>query len=113
MAAERFSGSLSAISPIPSPRILRLKDGYSLTDYMRELMACGRLLLGCEGGESHIRSVIEYFHCSPFMYSSDFPHEVGIESCRREILELEKLAISDLAKQTLRGDNARRFYRRE
>ena len=41
-------------------------------------------MAGCEGGEHHLATTIDYFGCTPFMYSSDFPHEVNIESCKHE-----------------------------
>ena len=47
----------------------------------------------------------------PFIYSSDFPHEVNNETCKEEIAEVresEKLSTEDKA-AVLHG-NAERFY---
>jgi predicted TIM-barrel fold metal-dependent hydrolase len=47
----------------------------------------------------------------PFVYSSDFPHEVNNEFCKHEInemLENEDLTAAD--KAALLHRNARRFY---
>jgi predicted TIM-barrel fold metal-dependent hydrolase len=111
LAAERFSESFKAIRPPDTKNILQLKAGSSIRDYLTELMQDGRIVLGCEGGEDHLATAIEYFDCVPFMYSSDFPHEVDVASCEHELEELNELEISDDAKRKLRGDTARVFYR--
>ena len=110
MAAERFSESFGAIPPL-AEKVLQLKEGTSVRDYMAELMQEGRLVIGCEGGEHQLATAIEYFGCAPFMYSSDFPHEVNVSSCLHELEELNELEISDEAKQQLRGGTARKFYK--
>ena len=82
-----------------------------MRDYLAELMHEGRLVIGCEGGEHQLATAIEYFGCAAFMYSSDFPHEVNVESCKHELEELDELEISDEDKQALRGGVARKFYK--
>ena len=79
-------------------------------DYMSQLMQAGRIVDGIEGGEDQLARAIEYFGSTSFMYSSDFPHEVNIESCKHELEELNELPISDEAKRMLRGGAARTFY---
>jgi hypothetical protein len=111
MAAERFSESYQALRPSPTARVLQLPDMVSVKDYMVDLMRTDRLVFGCEGGEPQLEAAIEYFGCEPFMYSSDFPHEVSAASCKEELEELEELAIDDDAKARLRGGTASRFYR--
>jgi predicted TIM-barrel fold metal-dependent hydrolase len=112
LAAERFSESYNAIRPAEDTDwTLKLPDGKRVKDYMIELMQDGRLVAGCEGGEDFLDIAIDYFGCAPFMYSSDFPHEVDIDSCRHEIEELGELKISEDAKDRLRGGTARAFYR--
>lgn len=110
MAAERFSESFGA-TPSLSDKVLALGEGVSVKDYMGDLMRQGRIVIGCEGGEHHLVTAMEYFGCAPFMYSSDFPHEVNIETCKHELHELDKLPISDVDKALLRGGTARKFYR--
>lgn len=110
MAAERFSESYAATGSL-ADRILQLKDGTSIRDYMAELMHDGRVVIGCEGGEHQLANAVDYFGCSPFMYSSDFPHEVNIASCKHELEELAELQISDEAKHMMRGGTARAFYK--
>jgi len=47
----------------------------------------------------------------PFMYSSDFPHEVNAVTCKKELGELTgNAALSDTAKQAILFSNATRFY---
>ena len=111
MAAERFSESFGASTPVASERILKLKPGTSVADYIRDLMQSGRMVIGIEGGEQELARAIEFFDCAAFMYSSDFPHEVNIESCKHELEELEELPIKDEDKALLRGGTARKFYK--
>jgi predicted TIM-barrel fold metal-dependent hydrolase len=111
LAAERFSESYGALRPSPASRVLQLADGVSVKDYMVELLKSDRLVFGCEGGEHHLETAINYFECAPFMYSSDFPHEVSAESCMEELEELDELDIDEAHKARLRGGTAARFYR--
>jgi predicted TIM-barrel fold metal-dependent hydrolase len=110
MAAERFSESYGATGAL-ADNVLKLNEGTSVKDYLSELMKADRLVIGCEGGEHHLVTAMEYFGCAPFMYSSDFPHEVNIKSCLHELEELNELPVSDEAKQLLRGGVARKFYK--
>jgi len=79
--------------------------------YLMQLMKSGRIALGCEGGEHQLTTAINYFECEPFMYSSDFPHEVNVKSCLHELEELNELPVSDEARALLRGGTARKFYK--
>ena len=110
MAAERFSESFGA-TPSLSNLVLDLPDGTSVRDYMSELMGSGRVVVGCEGGEHHLVTAMDYFDCAPFMYSSDFPHEVNIESCKHELHEMDELPVDEASKALIRGGTARQFYR--
>jgi predicted TIM-barrel fold metal-dependent hydrolase len=74
-------------------------------------MKAGRVVLGCEGGEHQLANAIEYFGCNPFMYSSDFPHEVNVETCRHELAELQELPLDEESKRLLKGGTARMFYK--
>ena len=47
----------------------------------------------------------------PFMYSSDFPHEVNSETCRHELEELiENEELSEADKEAILHRNAVKFY---
>ena len=77
MATERFSESFSALKPAGSKRALELPSGTSIRQYITDLMHEGRIVIGVEGGEDHLATAINYFGCTPFMYSSDFPTRGG------------------------------------
>jgi predicted TIM-barrel fold metal-dependent hydrolase len=111
LAAERFSESFAALQPVPSPRVLQLPADVSVAEHLRGLFQDGRIVLGCEGGEDQLATAIDYLGCTPFMFSSDFPHEVSAASCRHELAELDELSISAASKRALRGGTAASFYR--
>jgi predicted TIM-barrel fold metal-dependent hydrolase len=111
LAAERFSESFSAIRPADGSGLLQLAEGKKVKHYLADLMQNDRVVVGCEGGEDFLEVAIEYFGAAAFMYSSDFPHEVDVKSCKHELEELNELKISDDAKERLRGKTARIFYK--
>jgi predicted TIM-barrel fold metal-dependent hydrolase len=50
----------------------------------------------------------------PFMYSSDFPHEVNSETCRHKLNELiENEGLSGAEKDAVLYKNALEFYRQD
>jgi predicted TIM-barrel fold metal-dependent hydrolase len=110
VAAERMSESFKAMRPVNRGRVLRLDDGRSMADYLRDLAQADRIVFGCEGGEICLGPAIDAFGCTPFMFSSDFPHEVSAASCRHELEELDELAIGEESKRLLRSGTARTFY---
>ena len=68
-------------------------------------------MVGIEGGESDLAYAIRIAGEQAFMFSSDFPHEVNIQTVKKEIRELrEREEISEAAKQAILRDNANRFY---
>jgi len=47
----------------------------------------------------------------PFIFSSDFPHEVNNDTCKAELAELdENTRLTDHDKDAVRYRNAERFY---
>jgi hypothetical protein len=110
LAAERFSESYGAIRPLAS-KVLQLPDETSVRKYLTKLMKEDRLVIGCEGAEHHLVTAMDYFDCAPFMYSSDFPHEVNIKSCLHELEELDELEVDTESRALLRGGTARKFYK--
>jgi predicted TIM-barrel fold metal-dependent hydrolase len=112
LAAERFSESYGSIRPAEDTEwTLKLRPGQRVRDYLNSLLDSDRLVIGCEGGEDFLEVAIDYFGCTPFMYSSDFPHEVDIDSCKHELEELGEMKVSSEAKDLIRGGTARTFYR--
>ncbi len=83
----------------------------SVSDYVRRHVREGRLFFGCEGDEPMMAEAIRALGGGAFVYSSDFPHEVNNESCRREIAEfLDNPAIAEADKAAVMHGNAERFY---
>jgi predicted TIM-barrel fold metal-dependent hydrolase len=110
MAIERFAESGAAFRPYnPNGEVLELAAG-GVDDHLVELIAAGRIAIGCEGGEHELARVSEVVGAVPFMYSSDYPHEVDAASCRHELDELAELGLGEAAMDAVLGDNARRFY---
>ena len=88
-----------------------MPEGQTVGDYLRGLIKVGRMVVGIEGGESDLAYAIRIAGEQAFMFSSDFPHEVNIQTVKKEIRELrEREEISEAAKQAILRDNANRFY---
>jgi predicted TIM-barrel fold metal-dependent hydrolase len=113
MALERLSRSYEAGIPInPRGELLHLPEGQTVADYIRTLIQAGRLTVGIEGGESDLAYAIKVAGEQAFMFSSDFPHEVNVQTVRKEIGELcEREEISETAKHAILRGNAARFYK--
>jgi predicted TIM-barrel fold metal-dependent hydrolase len=113
MALERLSRSYEAGTPVnPRGELLDLPDGQTVADYIRALVAAGRLVVGIEGGETDLAYAIKVAGEQAFMFSSDFPHEVNAQTIQKEIRELhEREEISEKAKEAILRGNAARFYR--
>ncbi|HEU4345738.1 MAG TPA: amidohydrolase family protein [Candidatus Binatia bacterium] len=87
--------------------------GLRLKRHPTEYFADDRLFVGCEGNEKALAYAIERVGPNPFMFASDFPHEISIDNCMEEIDEiLERKDLQSDHKAAILGDNARRFYRR-
>lgn len=109
MALERFDESYEShvALDVQETSWLSNKD---VNEYLVDLIASGRIFLGCEGGERDLKYVVENVAPNALMYSSDFPHEVTAETCRAQ---LGKLNASGLSQESIRGilrDNALKFY---
>jgi len=115
MALERLSRSYEAGTPInPRGELLKLPEGKTVADYIRELVQAGRLVVGIEGGESDLAYAIKVAGEQAFMFSSDFPHEVNVHTVQKEIRELcEREEISAESKHGILRTNAARFYKLE
>jgi predicted TIM-barrel fold metal-dependent hydrolase len=110
LAIERFAESGSAFRPYnPNGEVLELV-GKGVDEHLIELIATERIALGCEGGEHELARVSEAVGTTPFMYSSDYPHEVDARTCRHELEELVEQDLGDEAVAAILGGNARRFY---
>ena len=72
-----------------------------------------RLFVTCEGNEQTLAYSIERVGPRPFMFASDFPHEISMDNAMEEIDEIrERNDIREEHKMMILGENARRFYGR-
>lgn len=86
------------------PVVLKLKLP---SDYLKQ----GRIFVGCEGSEASLPAQIARVGNGPFLFASDFPHEVSAADCRHEIDEIrESTELSDADKEAILSGNAMRFY---
>lgn len=110
---ERFERSWNShIQYDPRGRFLRLGEGGSVTDYILRHVDEGRIYVGIEGDELTLPFAIRLAGHKPFIFSSDFPHEVNNETSKHavgEVLENPKLSSDD--KDAILHRNAERFYR--
>jgi hypothetical protein len=79
---------------------------------MKQLIRDGRLYLGIETEELTLPFAIKAVGNKPFLYSSDFPHEVTNESCKHDIGELmESGEIGEDDKAGMLWRNSETFYK--
>jgi predicted TIM-barrel fold metal-dependent hydrolase len=79
--------------------------------YLRSLIDADRIYVGIETEELTLPSAMKLVGNKPFLYSSDFPHEVTLESCKHDIEELmESNEITEEDKTAMLARNAERFY---
>lgn len=112
LAWERFDRSYRTHIPYnPRGDILELDEKQTVAEYMADLAASGRLVIGCEGEEPDLIRGIELLGSGAFMFSSDFPHEVSGEMCKHELSEIQEHdGLSEAAKADVLGRTALRFY---
>lgn len=109
---ERFDGSYKTFTPLSHRGELLDLKGDKPSEYIIHLVKSGRVFLGCEGDELMVPQVLKMVGNGPFLYSSDFPHEVSAETCNghiSEVLDSNELSAED--KDALLFKNAERFYR--
>jgi hypothetical protein len=112
LCLERFDRSYETHVPYDlRGEFLKLKPKERVSDYIAARIGEGRIFIGCEGSESELPLAIARVGRQPFIFSSDFPHEVNNEYCKNELAEIqgsEELTAED--KKAILFDNARRFY---
>jgi predicted TIM-barrel fold metal-dependent hydrolase len=87
--------------------------GLKLKRHPVDYFADDRIFVGCEGNEKALSYAIERVGQQPFMFASDFPHEISMSNCMEEIDEvLEREDLKKEHKTAILGENARRFYGR-
>jgi len=112
MCLERFDRSFEThIQHDPRGEFLQLKNGERVSDYIMRHIDAGRIFVGCEGSEPDLAHAIERVGNKPFIYSSDFPHEVNNEFCKHELAEvMENDELSADDKAAVLYKNGQRFY---
>ena len=109
---ERFTSAwASHVQYDPRGRFLQLKKGENLADYINRHIDADRIYVGVEGDELTLPFAIQVTGNKPYIFSSDFPHEVNNETCKEEIQELrDNPALAAADKEAVLHGNASRFY---
>jgi uncharacterized protein len=71
-----------------------------------------RIFVGIEGDELSLAEAVRVVGNKPFLFSSDYPHEVDAKTCKKELEELrENTELNSSDKEAILFRNAERFYR--
>jgi predicted TIM-barrel fold metal-dependent hydrolase len=110
---ERFTRSwASHVQYDPRGRFLKLDNGETVADYIIRQINEGRIFVGIEGNELTIAEAVRVVGNKPFIFSSDYPHEVDAETCKAELEELrENPRLAQEDKEAILLRNSLRFYR--
>ncbi len=112
LCLERFQSSHETHFQHIPPDQFGPREGQRPDRYIVEQIKAGRFFIGCETEELTMPFALKVVGNEPFLYSSDFPHEVTNQSCKHdieELLESEELSQDD--KEAILYRNAQRFYR--
>ena len=83
-----------------------------MRDYVIRLLRDQRISVGMEGDEHDLPYALESIGHQPFMFSSDFPHEVNADLVSQQIQNVRDLTTSDeSAAPAILGGNAAHFFR--
>ena len=109
---ERFNGSwASHVQYDPRGRFLQLKKDEKIIDYILRHIDEGQIFVGCEGEELTIAEAVRITGNKPYVFSTDYPHEVDADTCKHELEELrENRELSAADKDAILFGNAQRFY---
>ena len=112
MCLERFHSSHETHFQYIPPGQYGLGEDRRPDEYIIQQIREGRFFVGCETEELTMPFALRIVGNEPFIYSSDFPHEVTNESCAHDIEELlESGDLTDDDKTGILARNAQRFYR--
>ena len=113
LVLERFDRSYEThIAYDPRNELFTLGPKERVSDYIKRHIKEGRIFIGCEGEEPTLAYAVKTVGSEPFIFSTDFPHEVNAAMCKHEmeeLLECDELTHED--KQNILARNAERFYR--
>ena len=109
---ERLHASHETHFQYIPPDEFGVREGEDPSKYIKKQIKNGRCFIGVETEELTMPFAIKMVGNQPFLYSSDFPHEVTNESCKHDLGELmESNEITDDDKAALLYRNAERFYK--
>ena len=112
LCLERFQSSHETHFQYIPPNHFGPREGERPDKYIIQQIHDGRLFIGCETEELTLPFALKIVGNQPFIYSSDFPHEVTPQSCKHDIGELlESDELDQAAKEGILYRNAERFYR--
>lgn len=111
---ERFDRSYEThIQYDPRGEFLQLEPGESVSEYILRHVGHDRIFISCEGREAHLPYAIRTVGHGPFIYATDFPHEVNSEYCKEGIWALlEDSELSSKDTEAIFHRNAERYYSR-
>lgn len=79
---------------------------------VHQLLAEGRILIGCEGHEGSLPDLIRRAGVDAFAWASDYPHEVDLQSAKEMIkVAVDHEGLTQAHKAAILGGNARRFFK--
>lgn len=111
LCLERFEASHATHFQYMPPGQFGPTEDEKADKYVVRHIKAGRMFVGCEGEERTLGLAVKWAGNTPFMYSSDYPHEVTNESCKHDIEELlENEDLTDADKRAILCDNAAQFY---
>jgi uncharacterized protein len=99
--------------PMVIDRLEREREygGLKIKASPEEYFRSGRIFVGCEGNERALAYAVERVGPEPFMFASDFPHEISMDNCMEEIDEiLERDDLQEAHKAAILGTNAQALY---
>lgn len=111
LCLERFHSSHETHFQYVPPDEYGLREDQRPDAYIIRQIHEGRFFIGCETEELTMPFALKVVGNQPFIYSSDFPHEVTNLSCKHDIeglVESEDLSQQD--KAAILHKNAERFY---
>jgi predicted TIM-barrel fold metal-dependent hydrolase len=109
---ERLDRSYDTHIPYdPRGEFIRLRDGEHVSGYVLRKVKEGQIFVGCEGEEPALAYGVKTAGEQPWIFSSDFPHEVSPATCKHEIEEvIETDELTQSAKEAILFRNAERLY---
>ena len=111
LCMERFDSAFQTNSPIDlSANCFGSDDGQKPSEYIAKLARERRVSVGCEGDELMLSRAIRLLGNAPFLFSSDYPHEVSTALCLEHLREItESNQLSEVDKERSCAATQKRF----